>query len=107
MPTLFGPLPVTGPWTGLGLSRRQFLGILGLSVVLFVVIGGPLWAHVRDGHVWRLAVSYGAIPPLVAWALHRNHTLTPWRMLAATGTLALLKLVLTAGLLMVVALAVQ
>ena len=107
MASFFGPLPVAGPWTPLGLSRRQFLGILALSVVLFVVVGGPLWNHVRDRHVWRLGVSYAVIPPGVAWALHRNHTLRPWRLLAASGVIALLKLLLTAGLLVLVALAAQ
>ena len=107
MSSLFGPLPVAGPWTPLGLSRRQFLAILGLSAALFVLVGGPLWNHVRDAHFWRLGVSYAVIPPGVAWALHRNHTLSPWRILAASGVIALLKLVLTAGLLILVALALQ
>ncbi len=107
MSPLFGPLPVAGPWTPLGLSRRQFLATLGLSILLFVLVGGPLWRHVRDGHFWRLGLSYAVIPPLVAWALHRNGTLSPWRVLVASGVIALLKLVLTAGLLMLVALAVQ
>ena len=105
--SLFGPLPVAGPWTRLGLSRRQFVGTLGLSVLLFVLVGGPLWSHVRDGHFWRLAVSYAAIPPTVGWALHHNGTLSPWRLVAASGVIGLLKLVLTAGLLILVALAVQ
>ena len=52
-------------------------------------------------------MSYAVIPPGVAWALHRNDTLSPWRILAASGVIALLKLVLTAGLLILVALAVQ
>ncbi len=107
MPPLFGPLPLAGPWTALGLTRGQFLGILALSFGLFVVWGGPVWSHLHDGHFWRLGVSYAAIPPAVAWALHRNGGLQAARVLVASGVLALLKLVLTAGLMVLVALAAQ
>ena len=107
MASLFGPLPVAGPWTGLGLTRGQFLGILALSLALFVVVGGPIWGHLHDGHFWRLGVSYAAIPPAVAWALHRNGGMQAVRVVVASGVLALLKLVLTAGLMVLLALAAQ
>jgi hypothetical protein len=101
----FGSLPERGPWTPVGLTRGQFLVILGLSVALFVFVGGPVWAHLRDGHSARIAVSYGIIPVAAGIALHRNHVARPGLVLGATVVIALVKLVLTAGLLVVVALA--
>ena len=93
---LFGPLPVHGPWTGLGLSREQFLGILLASCVIFVFWGGPLWSHAGRSDFWRLAVSYAAIPALVAAAQAWRGTLRPSLFLAATGVIAVVKLVVTA-----------
>jgi hypothetical protein len=107
MASLFAPFPAAGPWTPLGLTRGQFLGILALSVGLFVVVGGPIWSHLRDRHFWRLGVSYAVILPAVAWALHRNHSMRPARVIVASGVLAVLKLVLTAGLMLLLALAAQ
>jgi hypothetical protein len=102
---LFGPFPARGVWTALGLTRGQFLGILLLSVTLFVFVDGPLWAHVRDGHLTRIAVSYGIIPPAVAAALYRNRGFRPALLLGASTVIALVKLVLTAALLVAIALA--
>jgi hypothetical protein len=101
----FGPLPTHGIWTAVGLRRGQFLAVLTLSIVLFVLVDGPVWRHLRDGHLVRIAVSYGAIPPAVMAALARNGTLTPRLLVAASAVIALLKLVLTAGLLVAIALA--
>jgi hypothetical protein len=102
---LFGPLPVRGLWTALGLTRAQFIGILLLSVALFVFVDGPLWAHLRDGHLTRIGVSYGIIVPAVAAALYRNRSLRPVLLLTAITVIALVKLLLTAGLLVAIALA--
>ena len=85
-------------WTPLSLTRGQFLAILALSVLLFVFVGGPLWSHLHDSHFARIAVSYGAIPPAVGLALHRNGA---WRLsllVGASVVIAIVKLVLTAGL---------
>ena len=101
----FGALPERGLWSAVGLTRGQFVGVLGLSVALFVFVGGPVWMHVHDGHLTRIAVSYGVIPPATAIALHRNHNARLPLLAGATVVIALLKLLLTAGLLVVVALA--
>jgi hypothetical protein len=100
---LFGPLPRRGVWNAVGLERGQFLAILALSVVLFLFVDGPLWRHLHDNHFSRIVVSYGAIPPLVALALHRNRAATLLRIVEASALLALVKLVVTAVLLLAVA----
>jgi hypothetical protein len=101
---LFGPLPEHGPWTVVGLTRTQFGAILGMSVVLFLFVDGPLWAHVREPHLRRIAVSYAAIPLAAAWALGLNGRLRLHFVLGASAVIALLKLVVTAGLLIALAL---
>jgi hypothetical protein len=88
-----------------GLTRGQFVAILGLSVVLFAFVGGPLWGHLRDGHLARIAISYGVIPPAVALALRRNGRARVALVVGASAVVAVLKLLLTAGLLVVIALA--
>ena len=102
---LFGPLPELGIWTGLGLSRAQFCAILGGSIVLFLLVGGPLWRHVRDPHFARIAVSYAVIPLGVLLALLRNGRARFGPIVAASMVIALLKLLITAGLDVVIALA--
>jgi len=102
---LFGPLPIHGVWTAVGLTRGQFVAILGVSVALFVWVGGPVWTRLHESHFVRLTVSYGVIPPAVWLALHRNGAARPATVLAASAVVALVKLVVTAGLLVVVALA--
>ena len=101
----FGGLPERGPWTAVGLTRAQFVAILALSIVLFVFVGGPVWAHVRDRHLVRITTSYGVIPFAVAAALHKNGELRPAPLVGATIVVALVKLVVTAALLVAVALA--
>ena len=91
-----GPLPATGPWTAFGLGRGQFLAILLLAVALFVWIGGPVWRHTHDPHLARLLGSYAVIPPAVAAAQLRNRTFGWGRLLGATVTIGVLKLVMTA-----------
>ena len=103
--TFFGTFPKTGPWTAVGLTRRQFAAIFLVSVSLFVVIGGPLWTHLHDHHAFRLTASYLAIPALVAIALWQNDRLTLGRLLAGSAVIALAKLVATAALLVALTLA--
>ena len=102
---LFGPLPARGIWTALDLTRGQFLLILALSVVLFLFIGGPLWAHARDSHFWRIGLTYAIIPLAVGAALYRNGKARPMLILVATVVISLIKLVLTAALLVVIGVA--
>jgi len=104
-PRFFGALPTDGIWTSLGLARGQFLAILGLSLLLFLFVDGPVWQHVHDAHFRRITVSYAAIVPAVWAALARNHAARPSLLLGASAVLALVKLVVTAGLLVVLALA--
>jgi hypothetical protein len=101
----FGPLPERGPWTAVGLTRAQFAGILAVAVLLFAFVDGPLWEHVRDHHFRRIALSYAAIPALAAWALARNGRLRPHLLVGASVVVAVVKLVVTAGLLIALALA--
>jgi hypothetical protein len=100
----FGALPDRGPWTAVGLTRGQFLAILLMSVALFVFVDGPVWVHLRDSHAIRIGVSYGIIPPAVALALRRNGTATTALVLGASAIIALVKLLVTAGLLVAFAL---
>lgn len=93
-----GPLPTRGPWTAVALSRAEFLGVLAASVLVFLVLGGPVWTHLRDSHFLRITVSYAVIPLLVAAVQWRSGTLRPGVFLGATALLAAAKLVLTAGL---------
>jgi len=102
---LFGPLPRSGIWTAVGLTGRQFMGILAVAIALFVFVGGPLWMHLRDSHFWRIAVSYLVIPPAAAVALYRNGAARPVRILEASALLVVVKLLVTAALLIVIALA--
>ena len=100
-----GPLPTTGPWTALGLTRGWFLAILLLSVAAFTFIGGPVWRHVHDSHFWRIVVSYALIPLAVIVAFGRGWTTRIGQLAAAVGVLALLKLVATAAMLAVIEMA--
>jgi hypothetical protein len=101
----FGPLPERGVWTAIGLTRGQFVAVLTLSVGLFLLVDGPLWAHLDDRHLTRIVVSYAAIPIAVVPALHRNGALRATTVVGASAVIALAKLLLTAGLLVAIALA--
>lgn len=101
----FGAFPTDGVWTTLGLRRGQFFAILALSLVLFVFIDGPVWRHVHDAHFRRITVSYAAILPAVWAALAWNRTARLAQLLGASAVLALVKLVVTAALLVALALA--
>lgn len=100
----FGSLPERGPWTAVGLTRGQFLAILGLSIALFVLVDGPVWAHLRDSHTVRIAVSYGIILPAVVLALRRSGSASVPLVLGASALIAAVKLLVTAALLVVFAL---
>ncbi len=102
---LLGAFPTDGVWTSLGLGRAQFFAILAVSLVLFVFVDGPVWRHVHAAHFWRITVSYSVLPIAVAAALAWNGTPRPALLLGATAVLALIKLVVTAGLLVALALA--
>lgn len=102
---LFGPLPTRGIWTALALTRAQFFLILALSVALFVFIDGPLWLHLHSSHFRRIALSYALIPVAVAGALRRNRTFRLLTAVVGTAVLSLIKLVVTALLLVVIGMA--
>lgn len=104
-PRFIGGLPETGIWTAVGLTRAQFFAILGISVALFLLVGGPVWLHVREAHFTRIVVSYAVIPIAVTAVFARHGVPRVWQVVAASGVLAAVKLVLTAGLLIVLALA--
>lgn len=104
-PRFFAPLPTTGLWTHLALTRDAFLGILGLSVALFLLVPTPVWGHLREGHLLRLALSYGIVPILVALAQARRGTLALGTLTLATLIISLLKLVITTAVLVAIALA--
>jgi len=102
---LFGGLPTDGIWSSFGLGRGQFLVTLVVAVLLFVVVDGPVWRHVHDAHLRRIVVSYAVIPLGVGLALARNGALGMRGLIGASAVLALLKLVLTAALLALLAIA--
>ena len=91
-----GPLPTTGPWSAFGLGRGQFFAVLFGAIILFVLIGGPVWRHVHDPHFGRLAWSYAVIPPAIAVLQAHNGSFGWGRLLGATVTIGVLKLVVTA-----------
>jgi hypothetical protein len=104
-PPMLGGLPTEGLWTALGLGREQFLAILALSVLLFVFVDGPVWRHLHASHFLRIPVSYGMIPFAVAAALGWNRRASLALVIGASAAIALLKLVITAGLLVAFAIA--
>ncbi len=102
---LIGPLPTRGLWTAVGLSRGPFLGILAVAVACFVLVGGPVWRDPHGDHFVRIALSYAVIVPLVVLAFRGRRPFPVGCATAAVLTIALVKLVVTALLLAVVALA--
>jgi hypothetical protein len=92
-------------WTAVGLTRGQFLAVLVLSVACFAFLGGPVWAHPRGQHFARIGVSYALIPVAVGWVFRRERPFPIGRWIVASTVLALVKLVLTALLLVVAAMA--
>lgn len=103
-PPFFGGLPSQGVWTTVHLSAGQFVAVLALSVVLFVFLDGPLWRHLHDGHALRLFASYAVIPVGVALALARNRQLRWMPLLGGTLVIGVIKLLLTAFIVMLLGL---
>jgi hypothetical protein len=101
----FGTLPIDGVWTSVGLTRNQFLGIVLLSTMLFVFVDGPLWNHLRHSHFARIVYSYAMIPGAVAIALRLNGKLRWGLLIAASVVVGLVKLLLTAVVLVAIGLA--
>jgi len=93
---LFGPLPTSGVWTAVGLTRGQFFSILVVSIAMFVFLDGPLWLHTHDSHFWRILWSYVAILPMAAAALYRNGKARLGTIVVASAVVGFVKLVVTA-----------
>ena len=102
---LVGPLPTRGPWSAVGLSRGWFLATLAIATGCFLLIGGPVWRNPHGDHFLRIVLSYAIIVPLVALAFVRRRPFPVGSVLAAIAVIALVKLVVTAGLLGAIALA--
>jgi len=100
----FGPLPTRGIWTAVGLTRGQFFFILTVSVAMFVFLYGPLWLHARDSHLARIVWSYLVIVPMVWAALYRSGKARVVTVVAASVVVGLVKLVLTAVILVAIGL---
>lgn len=83
----------------MGLTATQFWVILGLATLCFALAGGPVWRDPRGEHFWRLTLSYLLIPLAVAVAMRRTRPFPLGRFLAASMLVALVKLVVTALLL--------
>ena len=89
---------------GTGLSVTSFALITALSVAVFIVWGGLLWRAPREAsHVMRFAVSYLIVIPVAALALWAARRWSWGHLLAATGLVWCAKLLLTAGVFLVVA----
>jgi hypothetical protein len=102
---LLGSFPKDGIWTSVGMTRGQFLGVIAVSTALFVLIDGPVWRHLRDSHLSRIMWSYAMIPPAVAVALYLNRKPRLGLLVAASVVIGLVKLVLTAVILVLIGLA--
>lgn len=100
----FGPLPTRGMWTAVSLTRGQFFLILTVSIAMFLFLDGPLWLHTRESHFWRIGWSYLAIVPMAWVALYRNGKVHLSTVVAASVVVGLVKLVLTAVILVVIGL---
>jgi hypothetical protein len=101
----FGGLPERGIWTAVNLGRGEFLGILALSLLIFVFWDGPVWTHLKASHFERIMVSYAFIPlaTLVILARGSRLNLTAW--FGATLVIGIAKLFITALLVMLLGVA--
>ena len=89
-------IPEKGIWDAVGLGRFQFLGILLLSVLVFLLLGGPAWNALHEGHTMRIGISYLLIPILVAGAQWHNGSLRFRSWLEASLLIGFIKLIATA-----------
>lgn len=99
--SFFGAFPQRGVWTGVGLSRGQFLAIIAVSVAAFLYIDGPLWSHLKGNHLRRIVASYGIIPVLVAACQLAGAGFDLRRLFAASIMIGVIKLLVTALLVLV------
>lgn len=102
-PLLYGPDPHhpqrRAPLTpALGLSIRQSVAVLLISLLVFLFLGGPLWSASRQTFPLRLFASYLIIPLLVAGQLRWNGV-RAWRTTLVTSiVLAGIKFVITVAI---------
>jgi hypothetical protein len=89
-------------WTAVGLSRGAFFGVLALAVGCFLFVPEPVWVQPRAPHFARIVVSYAVILPAVVVGMWRERPFPVGRAIAATAVIALVKLVVTALLLVAI-----
>jgi hypothetical protein len=100
-PTLYGPDPASPLHRSrplrdvLGLSPRQFISVVVLSLLLFAFLGGPFWSAARTAFPLRLFASYLVIPVLVVPLLWSNRALTWPSAFAASAAAAAIKFAVT------------
>lgn len=84
---------------GTGLPGWLFAVIVAASTVVFIFLGGPIWASSPSAtHVVRIAVSYLLVIPTVAVALMAFRRLSIVRLVTAVFLLWSAKLVVAASL---------
>lgn len=90
------PVPELGP---LGVTRVQGVSIVSVSIILFLVAGGPLWEH-----AWQpdrnILWSYAPIPPLVFVCQVWNQAFRVVALLTTSFVLAAVKYLITAAFLL-------
>lgn len=81
---------------GTGLSILAYAALVTLSVALFLFVGGALWKAPREAtHLARFAVSYLAVIPLGALLLAASRRFSWAHLVATTGSVWALKMVIT------------
>ena len=81
---------------GTGLSIVAYAALVTGSVALFLFVGGALWKAPREAsHVARFAVSYLAVIPIGALLLLLSRRLSAAHLVATTGSVWALKMVIT------------
>lgn len=81
---------------GTGLSILAYTALVTLSVALFLFVGGALWKAPREAtHLARFAVSYLAVIPVGALLLAASRRLSWAHLVATTGSVWALKMVIT------------
>lgn len=81
---------------GTGLSIVAYAALVVLSVALFLFVGGALWNAPREAsHIARFAVSYFAVIPVGAVLLLLSRRFSSAHLVATTGSVWALKMVIT------------